>query len=95
MIACCETDASSRAHDHFDDPTLADCCLRDLKEQAYNQRITQRLRESDVSECHQRLKAGVIVLDLKGAPQQVSDVDSLATDSDDEGEHGMRPIKVI
>ena len=89
MTACCETDTSFHTHDHFDDPTLANCCLRDLKEQAYNQQLLERLRECDVSETHQRLKAGVIRRDFQEIPEQASDIDSLATDSDDEGEHGL------
>ena len=87
METCCETDASSQAHDHIDDPTLAGCCLRDLKEQAYNQHLLQRLAECDVSEARQRMEAGVIRHRLQDIPEQVSDVDSLATDSDDDGDH--------
>ena len=86
METCCETDTSLHAHDHFHDPTLADCCLRDLKEQAYNQQILQRLTECDVSEYRQRMEAGVIRHGPQDIPEQVSDVDSLATDSDDEGD---------
>ena len=85
MDRCCETDAPNY-DDHFDDPTLADCCLRDLKEQAYNQQLTHRLKECNVSVSRQRIEAGVIRHEVQDMPQQVSDVDSLATDSDDEGE---------
>ncbi len=88
MDRCCETDVPN-ADDHFDDPTLADCCLRDLKEQAYNQKLTHRLKQCDVSESRQRLEAGVIRHGVQDMPQQASDVDSLATDSDDEGEKGF------
>ena len=90
MHACCEADISLHTHDHFDDPTLADCCLRDLKEQAYNERLLERLRRCDVSEAHQRMEAGVFRRELQDIPEQASDNDSLATDSDDEGEHGLR-----
>ncbi len=86
MDACCETDAAPHMHDHLDDPTLADCCLRDLREQAHTERLIQRLTDVDVSEARQRLKAGVISREPQHIPEHDSDIDSLATDSDDEGE---------
>ena len=88
MEACCKAKAAPHAHDEFlDDPTLAECCRRDLKEQAHKERLVNRLRKCDISEAHQRVEAAVIGRHPEDVPENGSEVDSLATDSDDEGEH--------
>ena len=89
MDPCCETSDVSHDTDHLhlDDPTLADCCRRDFKEQAYNSRVRERLRQCDISEVRQRLGAEVIKQQISDTPESTSDVDSLVTDSEDEGQH--------
>ena len=88
MDACCATNdvVHDTDHLHLDDPTLADCCRRDLKEQAYNSRVRERLRQCDISEVRQRVSAGVIKQQIQESPDSASDVDSLVTDSEDEGQ---------
>ena len=88
MEACCKTNAAPHVcEEFFDDPTLADCCRRDLREQAHNERLVNRLKECDISEARQRVEAAVIGRHPEDIPEHGSEVDSLATDSDDEGEH--------
>lgn len=87
--ACCATNDVSHDidHLHLDDPTLADCCRRDLKEQAYSSRVRERLKQCDISEVRQRVSAGVLKQQIPHSPDGTSDVDSLVTDSEDEGRH--------
>jgi hypothetical protein len=69
-----------------DDPTLADCCRRDLKEQAYVERVKQKLLEHDVTTVRSDLAHSAFVRDPACAPAALgdSDQDSLLTDSEDE-----------
>ena len=96
MDACCATNdvPHDTDHLHLDDPTLADCCRRDLKEQAYNSRVLEQLRQCDISEVRQRVSAGVLKQQKQDSPDSASDVDSLVTDSDDEGQRRSAHIRV-
>ena len=65
---------------------MADCCRRDLKEQAYVERVKQKLLEHDVSTLRSQLAHSVFLRDPACAPAALgdSDQDSLLTDSEDE-----------
>lgn len=88
MEACCPGNAAplEPLHEHFDDPALADCCRRDLKEQAATAKIIKRLNDCDISASRQRLEAAVIRRQPWDNFSHDSEIDSLATDSDDEGD---------
>ncbi len=87
MDACCKTNAAPHAQENFlVDPTLADCCRRDLMEQAQIVRSVKLLREHDISSTRQRVVAAVVGRHPEEIPEHCSEVASLATDSDDEGE---------
>lgn len=67
------------------DPTLADCCLRDLKEQAYVNRVKRCLLEHDVTSLRLNLAHCAFVREPAGLDQV--DRNSLLIDSD-EGDQG-------
>ena len=88
--SCCRPDVEP---DH--DPTLADCCRRDLQEQKYIERVKQTLLEHDVTAVRSQLAHSAFVRDPSSAPapEQDSDQDSLLTD--DEGcDAGLSPLNV-
>lgn len=89
---CCEPDSACLLDD---DPTLADCCRRDLQEQAYNSRLTEKLSALDRS--NHRIKLAQQAYVHNG--QEVIlpddfDKDSLASDSEDD-DFGILNVQLL
>ena len=83
-MACCDAEHGADAFEH--DPALADCCRRDLREQAHVQRIKSTLLAHDVTTERLKLAENAYVKDLSAAPcLDTSDRDSLDSDSGDDG----------
>lgn len=81
---CCEPDPACHLDD---DPTLADCCRRDLQEQKYTQRIKEQLLIHDRTYERIHIANGAILRDpreIREAVQMEEELDVLATDSDDD-----------
>ena len=81
---CCEPDPACHLDD---DPTLADCCRRDLQEQKYTQRIKEQLLSHDRTYERIELAKSAILRDqgaIREALQREEELDSLATDSDED-----------
>lgn len=80
--ACCEPDPACLLDD---DPTLAVCCRRDLQEQAYNNRLREKLLTLDRSNERTKLAQGAYAHNAEHVPGVAAfERDSLATDSDDD-----------
>lgn len=81
---CCEPDPACHVDD---DPTLADCCRRDLQEQNYTQHIKKQLLSHDRTYERIEFAKGAILRDqgaIREALQREEELDSLATDSDED-----------
>ena len=85
---CCNVRCEPDSACHLDDdPTLADCCRRDLQEQKYTQRIKEQLLSHDRTYERIEIANGAILRDegaIRDAVQREEELDSLATDSDED-----------
>ena len=83
-VACCDGLQGADAFEH--DPALADCCRRDLREQAHVQRVKKTLLEHDVTTQRLKLAESAFLRDPLARPcLDDSDRDSLESDNEDGG----------
>ncbi|KAK9916620.1 hypothetical protein WJX75_004968 [Coccomyxa subellipsoidea] len=92
---CCEPDPACHLDD---DPTLADCCRRDLQEQKYTQRIKEQLLSHDRTYERIDLAKSAFLRDqgaIREALKREEELDSLATDSDEDAAlQDMRELRL-
>ena len=85
MDACCgQSGQTDDVCGLNDDPTLAACCLRDLKEQAYVSRVKATLLQHDHTDARSKLAQVVLAQHVVPAAAFEIDRDSLVTDSDED-----------
>lgn len=74
------------------DPTLQDCCRRDLKEQAYVENVKSKLLSVDRVDQRTKLAKGIVKQVVPREASQVGDddgSDSHLSDADDAGERHL------
>ena len=88
MANCCPDEACQEEPELWNDPTLADCCRRDLQEQHYVARVKGQLLAVDRTEERQKAKAEVLRTEAGWASD-----DSKSAASSDEGAHECMPMR--